>query len=176
MVKEGETDGFIALYRRKAVAGQNERTWDDSPTAPGNDEIRMRSAKVVTGDGTPIADIDVDTPLQVEFDYWNYVEGAQLNVTLSVKTVDGHCAFITASSLETMPAGLVKARCQIPGRLLNDGTYSIDLIIVRGTTNVVYSHNDILVFEVRDVKRNHSWYGKWAGAVRPRLNWDHYHH
>ena len=176
IVKEGETNSVISLYRNKSIVGQYERIWDDPSTAPGNDEIRLHSAKIFASDGTPTMDIDVNTPLQVEFDYWNYVEDASLHINLIVKTAEGYCAFITASSAWTMPAGLVNARCHIPGQLLNDGTYSIDLYICRDGTNMVYTHNDILVIEIKDEKRKHHWYGKWGGVLRPQLQWDRFQH
>ena len=33
----------------------------------------------------------------------------------------------------------------------------------------LYNHEDILSFEVHDVEREGNWYGKWIGAVRPKL-------
>ncbi len=175
IAKEGETKDVVSFYLGKAVVGQYERIWDEPSTAPGNDEIRLRSAKVAASDGTSTLDINVNTPLEFEVDYWNYVDGALLNVCLILRTAEGYCAFNTISPSENMPVGLVRGRCQVPGMLLNDGTYSIDLCIVSDGTKVVYAHGDILTFDMKDEERISKWYGKWIGAVRPKLQWDHFH-
>jgi hypothetical protein len=43
---------------------------------------------------------------------------------------------------------------------------------VRDDANVVYRHEDVLVFEVHDDPSfRGAWYGRWVGAVRPLLPW-----
>jgi lipopolysaccharide transport system ATP-binding protein len=47
------------------------------------------------------------------------------------------------------------------------------LLIVKDQSTVIYSHNDVLTFNVNDaIERRGSWYGKWEGAVRPDLKWN----
>lgn len=68
------------------------------------------------------------------------------------------------------PAGLFRSVCYIPGNLLNDGLHRVLLLIVRDQSVVIYSHSDVLAFDVKDA-RSVPWYGKWEGAVRPTLEW-----
>ena len=38
---------------------------------------------------------------------------------------------------------------------------------------MIYQEEDVLVFEVSDTSEGRgTWYGKWPGAVRPKLEWE----
>jgi lipopolysaccharide transport system ATP-binding protein len=66
---------------------------------------------------------------------------------------------------------LVGGHFIIPGNFLNDGTYTVRLLIVQDTSVTLVDLHNVLVFEVQDIEREGNWYGKWVGAVRPRLDW-----
>ena len=54
---------------------------------------------------------------------------------------------------------------------LNDGTYKIMIMVVQENSFGIYNHEDILIFDAHEGERDSNWYGKWPGAVRPKLNW-----
>jgi lipopolysaccharide transport system ATP-binding protein len=174
VIDSGGAKTIVSSYINRNVVGLYERVWESPMEAPGNDQVRLYSARVLAMGGGPLQGIDVNTPLQIEFDYWNYVESARLNLCLIVKTSEGFCAFNTVSPAEVMSVGLIKGRCHLPGKFLNDGVYSMDLCIVRDGVKVIYVYNQILAIAVKDEKREIQWHGKWIGAVRPRLHWDHF--
>ncbi len=71
------------------------------------------------------------------------------------------------------PAGLFRSVCHVPGGLLNDGVHRVLLLVVKEETEVVFSFEDAIVFDVSDsVERRGGWHGKWPGAVRPDLEWE----
>ena len=59
----------------------------------------------------------------------------------------------------------------IPGNFLNDGNYSIRLLLVKDTSIPLLDLHDLLSFEVLDSERSGNWYGKVLGAVRPKFDW-----
>jgi len=66
---------------------------------------------------------------------------------------------------------LIRDVCHIPGSLLNDGLHRVSFALV-GAHEVAFWLDDAVTFDVLDdVERRGSWYGKWEGAVRPRLDW-----
>jgi lipopolysaccharide transport system ATP-binding protein len=70
------------------------------------------------------------------------------------------------------PAGLVRSTCFVPGDLLNDGTYFVQLFIVADQSRVLSRHDGLLSFTVLEgARRGTNWHGKWIGAVRPALAW-----
>ena len=48
--------------------------------------------------------------------------------------------------------------------------YRVRVFIVRDASEHLITH-DGLMFEVHDVERSVAYYGRWVGAVRPRLAW-----
>ena len=114
----------------------------------------------------------------IEFEYWNLVPGAHLNLSVVISTEEGYPIFNTGSGREPVwhgkpfPAGLFRSRFQIPGDLLNDGTHRVHLYVVKDQSVVIYDTDDIVIFDVEEgAEPRGDWYGKWIGAVRPNLEW-----
>jgi lipopolysaccharide transport system ATP-binding protein len=153
--------------------------WEDIKTAPGNDQIRIRRAFVRPAGDEPADSITVNTPIMIEFEYLNLVPDAYIHLSVVVKTQEGYTIFNTGSakaprwSDKPYPAGSFRSRFYIPGDLLNDGTHRVDLYVVRNKSEIIYSLEDILVFEVQEASEGDGvWYGKWIGVVRPNLQWE----
>jgi lipopolysaccharide transport system ATP-binding protein len=55
---------------------------------------------------------------------------------------------------------------------LNDGLHRVALTVIRNRIAVI-DEPDALIFHVNDdsVDERGGWYGKWPGAIRPRLTW-----
>jgi len=179
IVEEGQPDQVVSNYLQTSFSTvKTEQVWDDIATAPGNEKVRLRHACVRPTNGSPLDPITIQTSIVLEFEYWNLVPDAYLNLSLSLFNDQGVEIFATAPLRETIwhshpfPAGLFRSTCNIPGDLLNDGTYRVRLRVVQKQTVGVYCYDDLLVFEVCDaVEMRGSWYGKWPGAVRPNLEW-----
>ncbi len=70
----------------------------------------------------------------------------------------------------TEESGLFRGICEIPSPLLNDGSYTLSIMIVKDTTNILYYLEEPLNFEIADWREgNGNWYGKWPGVIRPTL-------
>jgi lipopolysaccharide transport system ATP-binding protein len=177
IAEDGETGKVLHDYLGEAASPVSmEKIWNDPSTAPGNDEVRVHRACGRPVDGSSSA-ITVQTPLMLEFEYWNLEPDAHLNLSLHLHDQKGITVFATAPMHEAVwhgrpfPAGLFRSVCYIPGDLLNDGLHRVLLFIVKDQSVVIYSHSDILTFDVKDA-RSGPWYGKWEGAVRPNLEWN----
>jgi lipopolysaccharide transport system ATP-binding protein len=177
--EEGRSAEVISNYLRTSISLRAEQTWDDINTAPGNEAVRILRASVRPADGTPSQPINVKTPVVLEFEYWNLVPGAYLNLSVVISSEENYPIFNTGSGLEPVwhgkpfPVGLFRSAFYIPAELLNDGTHRVHLYVVKDQSVVVFRLDDILVFGVEDVvERRTGWYGKWIGAVRPNLKWE----
>jgi lipopolysaccharide transport system ATP-binding protein len=170
----------VASYLSRGADRRDEHVWSDIETAPGNDKVRLRRVAVVP-DGLP-ADRDepitTRTPLRLEFEYWNLQPGARMNLSLHLYNEEGTMVFNALPVTETQwqgreyPAGLFRDTCLIPGDLLNEGSYRIELLVVHNDRLIVYRHDDVLAFTVRDMgEARGGWYGQWRGTVRPLLPW-----
>lgn len=175
---QGSAKEVISQYLKASLAVRAEQQWDDISTAPGNEQVRIRRACVYPADAEATEPINVTTSLVMEFEYWNLVPGAHLNLSVVINTEEGYPIFNTGSGTEPVwhgkpfPAGLFRSRFHIPGDLLNDGTHRVHLYVVKDESVVIYDLDDIVVFDVEEGhERRGEWYGKWIGAVRPNLEW-----
>ena len=96
------------------------------------------------------------TPFRIEFECWNLRDGARLNLSLHIYDANGILVFnaVPVNERELVraayPRGLFRDICHVPGDLLNDGVYSVELLVVEDGIRVIHQDPDALVFEVRD--------------------------
>jgi lipopolysaccharide transport system ATP-binding protein len=169
----GNTKDIINEYLSKDTAVQLEQRWDKSEDAPGNDAIRLKRVTVSPVGVEETSVITVETPIEIEFEFWNLLsEPAEINLSLVLWSVAGECIFNVGSSVVELSPGLCQGVCRIPANLLNDNKYSVEIYFIKDTSIGLYKQADVVTFEVQDVRRNINWYGKWIGAVRPKLDFD----
>jgi lipopolysaccharide transport system ATP-binding protein len=181
IVEDGPSAEVVSKYLAKSGEGTNvsEEVWDEVATAPGNDSVRLHRVCVRPVDGSPSDPITICTPFVIEADYWNLRAGAHSSLSLLLLNEQGITVLNTFPVIEPVwfkkphPEGLFRSRVYFPGNLLNDGMHRILLLVVRDQAEEIYSHEDVLVFNVQDSpERRSDWHGKWVGAVRPDLRWE----
>jgi lipopolysaccharide transport system ATP-binding protein len=75
--------------------------------------------------------------------------------------------------VEEARQGVYKSTCHVPGDLLNNGKYTVDLYFMRDGSFVIYKMENPVVFEIHDTEREPgSFLGELPGVVRPNLRWD----
>lgn len=179
-VLDGTSAEVVSAYLQTGASLATERVWEDPQTAPGCEEVKLRRICVRPVDGTPADPITVDTPIVLEFEYWNFKPDHYLNLSLHVYDGRETLAFNTFPLDEDggigkpFPVGLFRSACFIPKNLLNDDRYCIRLLIVQDQAALIYWMPDALVFQVSESEQRSkmlSWHGKWGGVVRPILKW-----
>jgi len=178
VIRDGHARQVVSSYLKTYSSSSTEQIWTDIATAPGNEAVRIRRASVRPESGGSSDPITIQTPFVMEFEYWNLQPDARLNVSFVLYNEEGVIALHTAPIKEPkwhgqpFPVGLFRSVCHVPGDLLNEGTYRVQLWVTKDEGIGVYKHDDILLFELTDVtERRGSWYGKWPGVVRPDLLW-----
>ncbi|WP_025763966.1 ABC transporter ATP-binding protein [Dyadobacter tibetensis] len=170
LIDQGDTTHIVTNYLSKVSHKTLEKHWDHIHDAPGNDEVRIKSFKVTPEYQDNLSHIDVRTPVDFEFEFWNMVEGANLNLSMHVYTFTGECIFNVGTTSQPFGQGIVKGVCRLPGNFLNDGSYVVSMMIVKDTSTVLYNMEEALVFDIEDYRENVTWYGKWPGYIRPQLD------
>ncbi len=165
----GPTATVINNYLSREIRNSLERKWELDVDAPGNDKVRLLSAVIQTSDAVNNSVISINTAFSIKFEFYNYFEGQQLNLSLFLNTASGVCVFAVGTQAKNMSKGRQLAELHIPSSFLNDDIYTINLMIVKDTASVIFKIDDVLIFEVIDSVRNGAWFGKWPGAVRPDL-------
>lgn len=172
LVENGRAEDVVSNYLQIGVPVNMHQVWDDPKSAPGNASVRMHSVKIAYEGEASGVSLTVASPVDLEFELWNFEQGALLNFSVVLYDNQEVCIFNTASSAKVYPKGIVKGTCHIPGNFLNDGVYRVRLLIVKDTSVALIDLDNVAIFEVHDVEREGAWYGKWIGAVRPTFKWE----
>lgn len=169
LMKFGPIDEVITEYVKNVSKFQLNQSWEKPDNAPGNDFVKVKSIHLVPDESHTRANIDTTTPLRLELEYWNFKDNAELNVSIFLYSMTGECVFNIGDEAQFYQKGIVKSVCEIPGDFLNDGSYYISVMIVRDRLAPVFFFEDALAFDIIDYREGTEWYGKWPGAIRPKM-------
>ena len=90
LVEAEETEQVVSDYLSTGVTVSTEKVWDDPSTAPGNEMVKIHSANLRSLDLRNPGNMTVETPFQLEFEFWNYqCNRCALNFTFHLWTIDG---------------------------------------------------------------------------------------
>jgi lipopolysaccharide transport system ATP-binding protein len=168
-----DVEAVISSYLQKNTIKQasSDRYWKFED-APGNENIKIQSLKVLSCDGTPNTKINIRTPIKLEFVYHFLLDEILFYFGCHVLTISGEIAFVTTSKPEQMKRGVYKSTVLIPGGLLNNHHYTTHLYWVKDGHIVLYEVENLLSFEIQDIEREFgAWLGSYLGTVRPKLAW-----
>ncbi|MBO0934774.1 ABC transporter ATP-binding protein [Fibrella aquatilis] len=169
LIEQGETNQVIASYLSKVARTRLRREWKTPEEAPGNDLVRVHRMELIPDYPDNLTHIDVRTSMRVQFEFWNMMDRANLNLSLHLYSLTGECIFNVGSQSQPYGKGLIQGECVIPGYFLNDGTYTISVMIVKDTVTPLYNMEEGITFDVEDYREGVAWYGKWPGYVRPQF-------
>jgi len=167
-----DPEQVINAYLQTETFNVLECIFDDINNAPGNDRAKIKSIKILPDTATGYDDITTKTAITIECEFWTLIDSMYINLSLSLYNIGGECIFATASPSLKLSKGIHTNLCHIPGNLLNDGIYTISIMVVRDESVCLYNFENAVSFEVRDERDIRGWHGKWPGAVRPMLCWE----
>lgn len=165
----GEVSSVVSKYITGVQQYKLKQSWNKPEEAPGNEHIRIKSVELVPHLLDVDAPLDIRTPLTVKFEFWNMTDDIALIAGLHLFTYGGECIFDVPSPSSVFDKGIVKGECTVPGNFLNDGSYYFSLVISKDTSVPLFYYEECLSFDMEDYRENIQWYGKWWGAVRPKL-------
>jgi lipopolysaccharide transport system ATP-binding protein len=169
MIEKGITETVINKYLSHNMNSSMLQSYN-SDVAPGNEFVKMKRIEVCPLLKNPLDPITVHTPINIEFEFWNFVDDKEINLSLHLFTISQECVFNVGSGVKFLSKGLHKSVCNIPANLLNDGLYTISLMVVAERSYPLYNFEDAVSFEVNENRGTSGWHGKWPGYVRPNLN------
>lgn len=158
------------------------RIWTDLNTAPGNEKLRLRSVCIICEDKiTP--DVEINKEIKIQIEFLNYKPDVYRSVSIHLLDKMGvevlASANMHSANLERdewfdkpLPVGLYQTVCVLPANFLNEGRYSLNVLLFTGVTNVEIFMRDVVSFIVHDTgEMRQEYMGAWPGVVRPKLLW-----
>jgi lipopolysaccharide transport system ATP-binding protein len=179
---DGPAASVVGRYIELGRVAQGEVAWPDPATAPGNAKVRLRAVRVLSG-GAVTADAQIDQPVRVEVDFWNYVAGARLTTSIHLLDPAGGCVLASANLRSATlgrdpwydrphPVGLYRATCEVPANFLNEGRYGVSAFVLTDVMNIEAAAKEVASFTVHETGAMRAEYaGAWIGVVRPKLAW-----
>jgi lipopolysaccharide transport system ATP-binding protein len=165
LVFSGSADEAVESYMNANASKVQPRKAFSSPDdAVGNEFIKIKSVSVQP------EKLFITDAIQLDFSFWNYTDELKFNVAFDVIDVFGEVVFGSGHEFTSIN-NVGSASCLIPSNLMNDGIYSIHVYVHTAGMRKLCDFMDIVSFEVCDKERNHGYYGKINGAVRPKLTW-----
>jgi lipopolysaccharide transport system ATP-binding protein len=167
----GTTDKVINTYLSGSkVESEMMQNFEHQELAPGNEFVKLKriEAKPILNETTEL--ITIETPINIEFEFWNYVTDKDINLSLHLFTNNEECVFNVGTGSRMLQLGLHKAVCEIPGNLLNDGIYSVSMMVVAERSYALFNFEHLVSFEVNEKRDSSGWHGKHPGIFRPQLN------
>lgn len=177
-VMTGPAAQVVQFYLEGGAGASGEQIWADVDRAPGNDKARVMAVRILDPDGQPVHQTELSTPLLVEVDYVTLVPNVLLNVSMSLFNQED--AYVLASPSitdhdwfqEPHPVGLFRSRCSLPGNFLNQGRYSVTVILVENGLHAIAHLDRVVSIDMIDLGNTRAGYfGYWGGVVRPILEW-----
>jgi lipopolysaccharide transport system ATP-binding protein len=178
IVKVGEPGEIIPEYLGSTMETGSERVWtfDD---APGNDQVRLRRVAARPVDGTVSDVITTQTPIAIEFEYWNLEPEQYLDIYLTLENDQGATVFNNFPALEPkwhdkpFPKGLFRSICYLPAELLNARNYRIRALFFKNGRNMIYKTGSLLEISVqREYSELLIGFYRSEGMIHPpRLDW-----
>jgi lipopolysaccharide transport system ATP-binding protein len=176
---EGRTEKAIEEYLVTGTTSMNhELIWEDVKSAPGNEEAKFHSIRVLKRDKSPARQVYLEEPVLIEVYYWCLKPETPLNISISVYSEKEEYVFASASITDQEwyrrphPVGLFKSMCEIPADFFNEGIYKLTVLLIGPNNQLVNQQDKLIAFEMIDLgKERGDYYGYWGGVVRPKLSW-----
>jgi len=177
---EGNTSEVVLSYYSSTSNTPSYVDYGKNQTKVGDDLAVLIKGQVENISGELASEVSVHESLRISMVYQVYSQTDALIVpNFHVKTSDGSYAFcLNCPDIKPLSPGIYEVTMEIPGGLLNEGTYFVGLAL---TTYSKVSHHvncwdenalSFVVTDPYDLNSNRYGYtGIIPGPVRPALNW-----
>jgi lipopolysaccharide transport system ATP-binding protein len=163
----GSADETVEHYMKVNAAQLNPSISFENPVdALGNELIKLKTVSV-----EPTNPFITDE-ISIHFSFWNLSEDPSIFLAFDLIDLHEEVVFGSGFKIDKGIDNLCHATCTIPGDLMNDGVYSIELYFNTSDMRLLLSLPSTVSFEIADKERSYAYFGKINGAVRPKLHWN----
>jgi lipopolysaccharide transport system ATP-binding protein len=174
----GPAEEVVSSYLTAGSVMDGQRFWEEGLANPGVNELRIQAVRIRNGIGEISARVDFRKPVYVEISYRVLKTLPYCRIGFLIVTVHGTIVFEAYDVDDERYAGpkhpgTYTIRCEIPGNMLNPGTYVVSINAgIPNVKNLALIHN-VLIFDIEDIGTVGSTpYTERKGIIHPRLRWE----
>lgn len=176
---DGNPASTIAAYAGASGRSVLVREWPDSEAAPQNATAILRRISVRGEDGAVPGSVSTDVPFRIEVEYEVKEDGGTVGLNLIFYDSQNTCVLASINNHEPnwygkpMPAGDYRSVCRVPKNLLNDGGFSVNVVLFgKGYSDPVVV-GEAITLDVQDgTEVRGDYYGAYACPIRPDFSWE----
>ena len=168
---QGHTADVLSRYIGTRGVNNAEITFTADDPRSGGSHGRILSARVLLNNQVR-SEISIEDPVCIEMDYT--VDSPTEEIIAGIHLYDKHgvCIFSSGPSKGWTGHLRRRERVVIPGRFLNDGRHTVNVLLLRAYTHLEAMVPDVLTFEITETGIGRgSFTGTVIGCVRPVLDW-----
>ena len=136
----GDVKDTVDYYIGDGGSSENQY-FEDLATAPGNDDVRIKSFEILPG--KPQANIDIESGIKFRLQFMCYKKDAMLDVDIEVKTMDDITIFQVGKVLgvngeKDSKVGMYSAEFDLPPYTINAGKYKAEVFFGENQRYLVF--------------------------------------
>jgi lipopolysaccharide transport system ATP-binding protein len=178
---DGDANAVVSRYLSSDIGIKAEKVWTEPLDAPRNEIVRAWAVRVVSETGTKLDAVDVRDSFDIELQ-WEVLEpGHRIIPEVNVMNEEALRIF-TSIDLDpewrgrTRPVGRYTSRVKIPGNLLSEGMFILNICFFTEDPYVIHCKmKQVVAFTVYDNLEGDSargdYGGRLHGVIRPFLEW-----
>jgi len=179
LVADGPSTEVTAKYLGSSGEAGGARSWG-LENAPGTDDLRLVSVKLLREDEKPVSVVDVRNRLTLRMEYFVKKPNLKFRCVFGFHT-QGVYAFASIEPTEVVRSeeGLYYSSVTIPPHLLSEGEYLVEVSIFSSSGGKIryVLLPEALSFQVYDsmtgeLSSRGDYAQNFGGVVRPLLNWE----
>jgi lipopolysaccharide transport system ATP-binding protein len=163
-------ESYISSLKQEKI----ESVWEAEHDAPGNNQVRMKSYQIKPQSDKSDTYITVRTPVQMDFEFYCYVDDCNINVNVKLYAVTGECVFNLGCKTIKAQKAVLALQSIIPANLLNNNSYYVSLTVVKNNSYPIFDFDHCASFDVEDERKDMSYFGAWPGLIRPHIDGSFY--
>ena len=175
---DDEPGQVVSYYLSSGLHNDNvegEIHWLNDEDAPGGEEMKLRSIRLLgpTGDVQGTFEVDKSITVEITYEIRKHLRGMRL--ILRLLTQEGIIAFDTTNHnqmQDELEPGRYIEKCIIPGGLLNRGRYLVRVNSgIPGVKNLVPGREFLSLTTSGPGSHGSHFSENWLGVVCPKLEW-----
>ncbi len=168
----GNPTRIISDYLQSSSFSERKISFDTIDEAKGNENIRILYAAIENASASDKDEvIDVTSAIDFRMKIVNKTDKERISIGYDLLTIKGDVVFGSGGKFDCTVGEVTEISCQIPANFLNDDVYQIHCYFNTNEMRALFNDEELLTFEVKDVKRESGYLGKVNGIIRPQLEW-----